>query len=482
MNQEKIGKFIAQLRKEKKLTQQELATKLGITDRAISHWENGRSMPDVSIFQKLCEILDISVNELISGEKISKANLVTKSDENIINTLNDSKKHKKEFKLIITMLIGGIIILFSILILNNRNEYPHINLYNIGVQASSSNKYYNLNKIVTIDNRTIYYYGVDYVEFCDKDDVCFKLKEALVHKQIFLAEIKQYLEKQVKYDNYQVMRLYDGGTSIFKKSGFLVMFCNTIKGNKDIYIGNEEMLDNLNGEYCGHEKNQDESYIRTYKVISSSINKEDREFNDVTLKQNNGKTTTVLINNSYLLIPGHTYEFTFLTFDQFEDTIENIFKYSTLLKVVETDKKGNSEINEEIFINKEDNNISELNEIDNVRMYIVDGTLTKKGARVRITDFSSKQYVYGLDYYIEKKDGEWKKLEATSSDAIVLWDMKSHTPDINGILEFDINWEYYYGELTPGRYRIVKPVYVEYAVCKEKACNEYLISVEFDIK
>ena len=119
MDQEKIGKFIANLRKEKHLTQAELANKLGITDRAISHWENGRSMPDVSIFEKLCEILGISVNELISGEKISKEKLVIKSDENIINTLNESKKHKNKFKLIISILIIGIITL----ILVGRTEF-----------------------------------------------------------------------------------------------------------------------------------------------------------------------------------------------------------------------------------------------------------------------------------------------------------------------------------------------------------------------
>mgnify|MGYP001851850077 FL=1 len=72
MNQVKIGKFIAKLRKEKKMTQQELADLLNVTDRAISNWENGRRMPDVTFFKPLCEILDISVNELVAGERISK--------------------------------------------------------------------------------------------------------------------------------------------------------------------------------------------------------------------------------------------------------------------------------------------------------------------------------------------------------------------------------------------------------------------------
>ena len=70
MNQEKIGKFIALCRKEKKLTQSELAEKLQITNKAVSKWETGRGMPDASLLLDLCDILGISVNELLSGEKI----------------------------------------------------------------------------------------------------------------------------------------------------------------------------------------------------------------------------------------------------------------------------------------------------------------------------------------------------------------------------------------------------------------------------
>ena len=70
MNQIKIGKFIAECRKKNNLTQAQLAEKLNITDRAISKWENGKAMPDSSIMLELCEILKISVNELLSGEVI----------------------------------------------------------------------------------------------------------------------------------------------------------------------------------------------------------------------------------------------------------------------------------------------------------------------------------------------------------------------------------------------------------------------------
>ena len=88
MNQIKIGKFIAECRKRVNLTQMQLAEKLGITDKAVSKWERGIAMPDTSIMLKLCEILCISVNELLSGEK----NIVEKNDQKNEQILLDMAK------------------------------------------------------------------------------------------------------------------------------------------------------------------------------------------------------------------------------------------------------------------------------------------------------------------------------------------------------------------------------------------------------
>ena len=84
MDQEKIGKFIAERRRKKGLTQFELAEKLNITDRAVSKWETGKCMPDSSIMLELCGILDVSVNELLSGERIEMNNYEEKVSENLI--------------------------------------------------------------------------------------------------------------------------------------------------------------------------------------------------------------------------------------------------------------------------------------------------------------------------------------------------------------------------------------------------------------
>ena len=83
MNQIKIGQFIAKCRKEKQMTQMELADRLGITDRAISKWERGKGMPDTSIMLDLCNQLDISVNELLSGEKIEMKDYNKIAEQNL---------------------------------------------------------------------------------------------------------------------------------------------------------------------------------------------------------------------------------------------------------------------------------------------------------------------------------------------------------------------------------------------------------------
>lgn len=115
MNQEKIGKFIQELRKEKNLTQSDIAEKLGVTNRSISNWENGKCMPDLSLFKPLCEIFDISINELMSGEKISNDNYQSKLEENIINTIDEKTKYFDRTGYLIFNTLGIVIFLVSCL-------------------------------------------------------------------------------------------------------------------------------------------------------------------------------------------------------------------------------------------------------------------------------------------------------------------------------------------------------------------------------
>ena len=131
MDQVKIGKFIAQLRKEKNMTQLDLAKKLGVTDRAISKWENGRGMPELSIIKPLCEELSTTINELFCGEKIVEEDFTQKAEENIANTLEytniEIKKTKRIFMAVFIGIIGVIILLvicFAVDVNRMRNDKP----------------------------------------------------------------------------------------------------------------------------------------------------------------------------------------------------------------------------------------------------------------------------------------------------------------------------------------------------------------------
>ena len=112
MNQEHIGKFIAKCRKDKDMTQTELAERLGVTDKSVGNWENGRNMPDLSLFKPLCNELGITINDLLSGEKINKEEYQEKFEENIVNTIDYSTKKISKY----TNFIGLIFVIFGLFI------------------------------------------------------------------------------------------------------------------------------------------------------------------------------------------------------------------------------------------------------------------------------------------------------------------------------------------------------------------------------
>ncbi len=120
MDQIKIGKFILNCRKEKSLTQEQLAEKLGVTSKSISRWENGNTMPDYSLLKDLCSELNISVNELLSGEKIKENDYMNKSEENLINLRKQIDKRKKVLHVITYVFAAIIIIAFVLNIVLNR--------------------------------------------------------------------------------------------------------------------------------------------------------------------------------------------------------------------------------------------------------------------------------------------------------------------------------------------------------------------------
>lgn len=141
MDQVKIGKLIAQCRKEKKMTQVELANQLGVTNKSVSKWENGVCLPDVSLYKKLCEILGITLNEFFSGEKLADEKFKEVADNNLLSALENStftlkdkidfykRKWKKEHisKMILCFISWSVLIIVL--------KFQNVEFYLIGTVA-----------------------------------------------------------------------------------------------------------------------------------------------------------------------------------------------------------------------------------------------------------------------------------------------------------------------------------------------------------
>ncbi len=106
MNQVKIGKFISDERKAKGYTQKQLSELLGISDKTISKWECGNGFPEASLLLPLCNELEITVNELLTGERISQQNYKKKAEENMVNMIREKEENKQ--KILLTTMIGVI--------------------------------------------------------------------------------------------------------------------------------------------------------------------------------------------------------------------------------------------------------------------------------------------------------------------------------------------------------------------------------------
>ena len=108
MNENKIGSFIQLCRKEKGMTQKDLADRIGVSDKTISKWENGNSVPDTEILTALCQSLDISVNELLSGEKLPVETYPQRAEENMMNLLKENEDNRKNstIQLVVGIALG----------------------------------------------------------------------------------------------------------------------------------------------------------------------------------------------------------------------------------------------------------------------------------------------------------------------------------------------------------------------------------------
>ena len=168
MNYDKIGKFIQEKRKEKNLTQKELAEKIGVTDRAVSKWERGVGCPDVSILEILSKELDCSILEILKGRKIENEIIkVTEADDYVKDSMNISKQITKEkiISYINKVLVTTIIFIFLLLSYLNIIQIKYLNTeYKYGDIVKINGEYRNAQEQTN-------YKGFNYRQYLKKKNI-----------------------------------------------------------------------------------------------------------------------------------------------------------------------------------------------------------------------------------------------------------------------------------------------------------------------
>lgn len=245
MNQQKLGNFISKLRKEKGLTQQDLANELNLTDKAISKWERGLSCPDISLLIPLSEILEVSVNELLLGEKLN--NNITKSSADkstkeaikiSINELTRNKKKNKLLKYSLLILIFIIFIIITFQVIRNYNEKlekEEVNKIILKVKKNLETLHYRVDDPVRSPNYLIDYKNITYV-----------IPKILVYKK---DNIYKEILSYTNYDTFEGIILYYNRTTMADE--ITVHHYKTIGEKKDKMLS---FTCNKNGDYIDKDR------------------------------------------------------------------------------------------------------------------------------------------------------------------------------------------------------------------------------------
>lgn len=126
MDQIQIGKFIAESRKAKDLTQRQLADALSISDKTISKWEYGKGLPEVSLMLPLCAALEITVNDLLSGEKVSEVDYQRKAEGNMMDLMKENEENRKRMALSMITVVITIIAVCALIVIASFPDLPAI--------------------------------------------------------------------------------------------------------------------------------------------------------------------------------------------------------------------------------------------------------------------------------------------------------------------------------------------------------------------
>lgn len=233
MDTKKIGRFIAENRKAKNLTQKELAEKLGVSDKTVSRWENGNYMPDLSMLKPLSDVLDISLNELLSGEYITQENVAEKAEASIESTLEYSRRKIEKSRIKAYLMMVGCIygLLFVWFLLNAvffaevpyqsgdvsqwEEQYPNHSAFEMGLSRTGQPVFVDTAKAMR-QAKVIYSDAIDYLQ-----------------KEYHLLPLSQYTYKPYMVYGWQIVcgdeAIKEQGRDL---TGFLDIYDNCFEWKK----------------------------------------------------------------------------------------------------------------------------------------------------------------------------------------------------------------------------------------------------------
>lgn len=248
MNTDKIGKFIASKRKEKNMTQKELASKLGVTDRAVSKWERGVGCPDISLLEELSKVLEVSIVDLLNGENMEKTNIL---ERDLIESMKYSKDYtKSKIKNIVNIILVVIITCICTILtfLNIANSYMLNKNYNmVSLPEETNETINNIEKYcdIILNNQGIY----------TDEDYKILVKYATKVKNKLNDKTKEYLFKEkytmkdyYKFEDYYEKNLHEtyyDNKSKYYEYFILLKYDTNVVDNLLKYQSSQESIDDL---------------------------------------------------------------------------------------------------------------------------------------------------------------------------------------------------------------------------------------------
>lgn len=271
MNKEKISKLIMQLRKEKKMTQQEVADKLYVSDVAVSKWERAICLPDITMFEQIADLFDITVAELISGERVNNDNKIKKVDEILVNNIKQERKiNKKKNIIIITLILTIFLIVFGLLAVFFFKNYNKIISYSFKGETTN----FRFTKGTTILSRKNNLLEIG--GFTIKENSSLNLDDiSELEIKIFINETKWASEKYDKnrVTNLSLLEWINSEVYFSEEPTYECIVANKKCGGTPVSLMNKNKFPNdikIEINYCISEKCEKEVFDIFYNEIASN--------------------------------------------------------------------------------------------------------------------------------------------------------------------------------------------------------------------